>query len=149
MQDFPKIEEGFNAVVPDDLKSRVTFQAHDFFTPQPVKDADVYIFRHIFHDWSDKDSVKILHNLVPALKNGARVIVIELVQPPSGSMSMGQERIVTSMDIQMMGVLNSKERAQEDWVQLFERADSRFKVKGFVKPPGAAISIIEVMFITT
>ena len=47
----------------------------DFFTLQPIKDADVYFFRAIFHDWPDKYCIQILQNLIPALKTGARVII--------------------------------------------------------------------------
>ncbi|KAL3446918.1 hypothetical protein BJX65DRAFT_278281 [Aspergillus insuetus] len=45
-------------------------QAHDFFTPQPVQNARAYSLHSILHDWSDEDGVKILQNLVPALKRG-------------------------------------------------------------------------------
>ena len=117
VQDLPQLEGGFNAVVPDDLKPRVTFQVHDFFTPQPVKDADVYFFRLILHDWPDKYAIKILQNTVPAMKNGARVIVVDIVQPPPGGAPAWKERLGTTLDMQMMVALNSKERTQEEWVE--------------------------------
>ncbi|KAF1938263.1 S-adenosyl-L-methionine-dependent methyltransferase [Clathrospora elynae] len=31
--------------------TNIEFQAHDLFTPQPVKGADVYFLRWILHDW--------------------------------------------------------------------------------------------------
>jgi len=58
--------------LPVELHDRVTFMTHDFFTPQPVKGADVYYFRAIFHDWPDKYCIRILQNLIPGLKKGAR-----------------------------------------------------------------------------
>jgi 6-hydroxytryprostatin B O-methyltransferase len=146
VQDFPALEAEFNAAVPHDLKSRVTFHGYDFFTPQPIKGADVYFFRHVLHDWSDTYAIKILQNTVLAMKNGSRVIAMELVQPPPGSVPRFVERIGTSMDLQMMGALNSKERTREDWIELFKRADPRLSVKDFVTPPGAATSVIEVVF---
>ncbi|KAL2007609.1 hypothetical protein VTN00DRAFT_9047 [Thermoascus crustaceus] len=51
-----------------DLQQRVTFTEHDFFQPRPVQ-ADVYFFRHVLHDWSDADCVRILQALLPALKD--------------------------------------------------------------------------------
>ena len=63
--------------LPEELKDRVSFMTHDFFTPQPVKDADVYFFRAIFHVWPDKYCIRILQSLVPALKKGAKVIVLD------------------------------------------------------------------------
>ncbi len=72
-----------------DLQDRVTFAVHDFFTPQSTI-ADIYIFRHILHDWSDADSVSILKALVPALKDGARVMISEGIvpEPPAASTSI-------------------------------------------------------------
>ena len=49
-QDYGTLKEQFDKTVPDTLKSRVKFQVHDFFTPQTVK-ADVYLLKHILHDW--------------------------------------------------------------------------------------------------
>ena len=65
--------------------------SHDFFTIQPVKDADVYLFRWIFHNWSDGYCIKILRNLVPALKNGAMIVINDNVLPEPGTMGLWQE----------------------------------------------------------
>lgn len=43
---------------------------HDFFTPEPVRHARAYHLHSILHDWDDKDSLRILENLKPALKPG-------------------------------------------------------------------------------
>lgn len=51
---------------------------HDFFTPQPVA-ADAYFFRMIFHDWSNKNCVRILRALVPVLRKGAKVLINDTV----------------------------------------------------------------------
>lgn len=92
IQDRPEVVAG--AKTPPELAGRVKFMVHDFFTEQPVKGADVYFFRWIFHDWSDKYCIKILQCLIPALKHGARVIVNENVIPPPGAVSQYQEWIV-------------------------------------------------------
>jgi hypothetical protein len=60
--------------------------AHDFFTEQPVKDADIYLLRFILHNWSDSYCIDILRRLVPALKDGARVLVNDIVLPDLGGM---------------------------------------------------------------
>lgn len=62
------------------LASRITFEEQDFFKRQPTT-ADIYIFRHILHDWSDADCLRILRALVPALKDGAKVLISEAVVP--------------------------------------------------------------------
>jgi len=52
----------------------------DFFTEQPSV-ADVYYFRWIFHNWSDKYCIQILRNLIPSLRPGARIVIHERVLP--------------------------------------------------------------------
>jgi hypothetical protein len=79
VQDLPgTVESGASQLEPE-LRSRVTFMPHDFFQPQPVKDADIYFFRFIFHNWADKYAVKLLHALVPALKPGAKIVIYEFL----------------------------------------------------------------------
>lgn len=68
-------QDGAN-VLPQELKGRVEFMGHDFFSPQPVT-ADVYFLRWILHNWSDKYCQDILRSLTPALKPGARVLLYE------------------------------------------------------------------------
>lgn len=72
------IRDGKEAL-PQDMEPRIKFMQHDFFTEQPVKMADVYFLRWILHDWSDKYATMILRSLVPALKDGARIILYENV----------------------------------------------------------------------
>ena len=73
------------------VASRLEFKEHDFFTAQTETDADVFFFRWIFHDWSDRYAVKILRNLVPGLKRGARIVANETVLPEFGTLSPHQE----------------------------------------------------------
>ena len=71
--------------------------AHDFNTPQPVKGADIYFFRWIFHDWSDKYVIKVLRALIPALKKGARIVANDKLLPEPGGLSPYQEQALRSV----------------------------------------------------
>ncbi|MCJ1379615.1 hypothetical protein MMC17_002717 [Xylographa soralifera] len=144
VQDLPKTVADGEKALPKDVADRVKFMAHDFFTEQPVKNADVYYFRWIFHNWSDKYCIKILRKLVPALKHGARIIVNELCIPEPGMLSKFQEKPLRSFDIVMMECYNAKERDVEEWAQLFLAADSRFMFRGVKVPMGSKLAIIEV-----
>ncbi|KAI2609227.1 hypothetical protein GGR54DRAFT_618215 [Hypoxylon sp. NC1633] len=62
----------------------VEVMVYDFFEEQPVKDADVYVYRWILYNWPDKYCVKILRALVPALKPVSRILVVEQVMPTPG-----------------------------------------------------------------
>jgi len=75
------------------LKDRVTFQAHGFWTPQPVKDADVYFIRFCLHGYSDDGAIKILRNIIPAMKHGARLVVMDTVLPEPNTVGQSEERL--------------------------------------------------------
>ena len=92
VQDRPDVVQVASKQLPEPLKPRVSFMAHDFFTEQPVKDADVYFFKWILHDWSDQYAIRILRSLIPALKKGAKVVLHEYVVPQPGEVSLLKER---------------------------------------------------------
>ena len=48
VQDLEETAAAGLAQLPEDLKARVSFMTHDFFSPQPVKNADVYYLRAVF-----------------------------------------------------------------------------------------------------
>lgn len=58
---------------------------HDFFDPQPIVGADVYIMRHICHNWSTENSAKIIRGIVPVLKAGSKILLVEVVVIPSNT----------------------------------------------------------------
>ncbi|KAM7206072.1 S-adenosyl-L-methionine-dependent methyltransferase [Naviculisporaceae sp. PSN 640] len=125
-----------------ELADRVKFMTHDFLTEQPVHGADVYFFRWILHNWSDKYCVRILRNLIPALKPGARIVINDNVLPKPGVMSRWQEDRLRSMDLTMTELQNSHERELEDWAELFKVADPRFDFQGGKLPSGANLWLL-------
>jgi trans-aconitate methyltransferase len=94
VQDLPEVVAQASRSLPDDIGDKVTFMAHDFFTPQPVHSADVYFLRWILHDWPDKYAISILRNIIPALKRGAYVVLHEMSMPPPGLLSFYQEKMI-------------------------------------------------------
>lgn len=83
------------AALSADMQHRISFAQHNFFSTQPTT-ADAYLLRHILHDWSDEDCIKILQALVPALKNGSRVLISEVIipKPPARTMNTLDDKIV-------------------------------------------------------
>ncbi|PVI04246.1 putative O-methyltransferase [Periconia macrospinosa] len=140
VQDLPKTVAGSREV--EGLN--VEFMAHNFFEGQPVKGADVYLFRLIMHNWPDAYCVRILKSLVPALKKGARVLIMNGVAPPPGTVPNNLERKLRSLDLTMLIIGNAKDREVHEWKTLFEQADARFRFKGVRQPPGSRLAIIEV-----
>ncbi|KAI1433890.1 putative O-methyltransferase [Xylaria sp. CBS 124048] len=135
---IPRNEDGLN----------VTFMAHDFFDEQPVKDADVYLFRWVLHNWPDKYCIEILRKLAPALKDGARVLIMDFVMPTPLGIPNILDRELRWMDLIMMQFLNAKERELEEWKRLFAQADDRFQFQGVIKPQGSKLAILEIKWRT-
>lgn len=83
VQDLPKIASaGRDALQKttegdESVASRITLMGHNFLEPQPVTDADVYMFRFVVHDWPDKYVVRILRNIRPAMKDSSRIIIMD------------------------------------------------------------------------
>lgn len=116
--------------------------AYDFFAPQPVKGAELYLYRWILHDWPDKYCIKILQALRPALKHGAKVLINDVCIPQPGQVSVGADRALRLMDISMKAFNNARERDPEVWKDLFEKADARFKVVDITIPKESNMAII-------
>ncbi|PQE06932.1 6-hydroxytryprostatin B O-methyltransferase protein [Rutstroemia sp. NJR-2017a WRK4] len=146
VQDLPPVVAVGEKSTPSELLDRIKFMAYDFLTEQPVKNADVYFFRWIFHNWSDKYCIQILRNHIPAIKKGARIVINDNVLPEPGSLPRWREERLRSMDLTMLELQNSRERELEDWAKLFEKADPRFIFKGGKQPAGANLWILEAVW---
>lgn len=145
VQDLPDtIDNAKLALTSEDVyENRVNFMPHDFFTPQPVIDGDVYFLRMILHDWPDETAITILTHLRDALKKpGARIVVMDTILPQPGTVSLLQERQLRVRDLTMMQVFNAKEREYETWKELIEKVGLRIiKVQ---QPEGSNMGLLEI-----
>ncbi|KAJ5456732.1 O-methyltransferase [Penicillium desertorum] len=116
----------------------VTFQTHDFFQPNPVKNADVYWLRAILHDWSDEYCVQILVALKDSLSDTSRVLICDQVMNTThGSDEMDNapsplpanygyySRYHHQRDMSLMGTINGIERTPQQFRELVEKAGLR------------------------
>jgi hypothetical protein len=55
----------------------------DFFLLVP--EADLYILKHVLHDWDDERCVRVLANCVKAMRIDGRVVLVEAVISEDGS----------------------------------------------------------------
>lgn len=102
--------------------------------------------RFILHDHSDSMANSILRSLVPALKSGSRLVIMDGVMPEANVLPKSEERTMRIMDLEMMTTFNAKEREKADWEKLFSVADMRLKLKNVERPVGSAQSVMEVAF---
>lgn len=134
------------ALAPTEGVGSVQFMAHDFFAEQPVRGADVYLFRWILHDWSAKYCVKILKALRPALKKKTRVVLMDAILPEPGVLSPYQERAIRNFDIVMKATYNAKERTENDWREIIADADEegKFNVVEVLQPVGSQLGFLVI-----
>ncbi|KAJ7153303.1 O-methyltransferase [Mycena filopes] len=59
----------------------VEFQGHDFFNPQPVKNAQVFLLRYIVHNWPDAQAIDILAKLRNVALPDTQLVLIEKILP--------------------------------------------------------------------
>ncbi|KAF2647657.1 S-adenosyl-L-methionine-dependent methyltransferase [Lophiostoma macrostomum CBS 122681] len=144
VEDRPETTKSNVACEPaSDISDRITYQAYDFFTEQPVKTADVFIFRTILHDWPDSYAIQILRNQIPALKSQSRILINDIcIGLPSSNTFIDQARRAHDIFVKMG--LNAAERSVDDWTSLLRRADERFELVSVVTPSQSVHSIIEV-----
>jgi 6-hydroxytryprostatin B O-methyltransferase len=144
VQDLEYVVQQSKDNLPADLQSRVEFMPHDFFTAQPVKDADVYLLRQILHDWPDESAIVILKNLVTGLKAGAKILVMDQVVPAPGALPNVQEKAARTVDLVVMSHFNGKQRDFDDWKRIFKAVDERLAIRSVSLHPGSVLSIIEL-----
>ncbi|KAF0734327.1 hypothetical protein Ae201684P_018156 [Aphanomyces euteiches] len=83
----------------------------DFFDSVPP--GDLYLVKHVLHEWTDEHCVKILKNIRASMDTSGRVLVVEvLVQ--------GTESLV---DMNMLVMFNGRERTEAEFAELFRQAD--------------------------
>lgn len=109
-----------------------------------MKDADVYLLRMIIHDWPDADAVRILKELVEVMKEGSRIVIMDMVLPTPGTTSPTFEAALRQKDLMMRQVLNAREREIEDWHALVRKVDEGLRVVAIRHPEGSQHSIIEI-----
>lgn len=131
------------------MARRIEFVEHDFFTPQPVKDADVYLLRMILHDWPDEKAVAILKHIAEAMKEGSRIFIMDMVLPAPGSGSPTLEAALRQKDLTMRQVLHARERELEDWRTLVTEADARLRIVAVRQPEGSQyVSRVQSEFVS-
>ena len=99
--------------------ARVSREGGDFFKAVPGG-GDVYLLKHILHDWNDEECVTILRNVRSAMVPGGRVVVEEMLVGGEGPPSPAP-----LMDLNMLVMLTGRERTAEEFGALFAKAGLR------------------------
>nr|WP_308117755.1 methyltransferase [Streptomyces anatolicus] len=98
------------------VRGRWSAESGDFFTKVP-KGGDLYILKHVLHDWPDEACMRILRNCRTAMAPDARLVIVESVLPPGNDPHPGK-----TMDVAMAAIVDGQERTEAEFAALLSRA---------------------------
>lgn len=146
VQDLVHVVQKRSSSLPSELHGRIEFQAHDFMEPQQFRDRpEAYLISRCLHNWSDYYALKILRAIVPGLKTGSRVLIWDAIVDSDPIKNLS-EKFNLQQDFIMATVFNGKDRTAEEFRQLLDLADPRFKVNKIYKSKNCNLGMIEVGF---
>ncbi|ODT62762.1 hypothetical protein ABS71_15275 [bacterium SCN 62-11] len=98
------------------VSERVEKVAGSFFESIPAG-ADLYLLKHILHDWTDEQCAQILGHVSTAMKPGSTLLIAEmlLAEPPQISPA-------AMMDLNMMVMTGGRERTAAQYEKLLQGA---------------------------
>ena len=118
--DLPQVTGGSKAAIEKlGIASRVEIVSGDFFKEVP-RGGDIYLLKHILHDWDDDRCAAILANVRAAMKPSSKILVVEFALPKDAAPSPAH-----FMDLNMLVMLDGRERTPDQYGKLFARAGLR------------------------
>lgn len=127
------IERAKGRIEGEGLAERCELVGGDFFQAAPAG-GDLYVLKHIIHDFGDEDALTILRNCRRAMSGDARLLIIEMVIPPGNEPSFGK-----LVDLEML-LIGGIERAEAEYRTLL--AEASFKLTS-ITPTTSPVSIVE------
>lgn len=100
------------------LGGRCELVSGDFF--QSVPQGNGYIMKHIIHDWNDDKALMILKNIHRAAIGRARIVAVDAVLAPGN-----EPHVAKWLDMEMLMLPGGRERMQDEFGKLFEKAGFR------------------------
>ncbi len=132
--DLPSVAESARQTMEKlGVSSRCVISPGSFLETVPA-DADIYLLRHVIHDWQDEDAVTILKNCRKAMKAGSRILIAETVIPAGNGFCFAKW-----LDLMML-LVNGRERTEPEFRNLFSQAGLKLQR---ILPTSHEISILE------
>jgi hypothetical protein len=100
---------------------------------------DLYLLKHVIHDWDDERAALILGNCRQAMSDGAKVVIIEGLYPERIDQSM-VSRGAAANDVNMLVSTGGRQRSETEFRSLLESAGLALER---VIPTPAMVSLIE------
>src|SRR5262249_32617387 len=96
------------------LANRCQIVGGNFFETVPTG-ADVYLMRHIIHDWDNERCTRILKNIRREMSKDGKLLLVESVILPDNDPSVGK-----LLDLVMLAISGGEERTEEEYRKLYE-----------------------------
>ena len=118
--DAPQVAAGAGgAIRAAGLADRCRAEGGDFFAAVPPG-GDLYVLKHIIHDWNDAKAAAILKAVRAAVPPAGRLLLVELVVPPGFAPHPAHV-----LDLEMMVLCDGKERTEAEYRDLLAGAGFR------------------------
>ncbi|OTA61194.1 S-adenosyl-L-methionine-dependent methyltransferase [Hypoxylon sp. EC38] len=119
----------------------ITKDPYDFFTPQPIMGARVYLLHKVLQNWQDEQAIVILKNIADAMEKGySKLLVHEsMIEDIKPSLR------TTTSDLTMLACVTAAERTMKEWQDLI--ATAGLKVVRIWKLTTAIDGVIEAELI--
>ncbi|KAM7277099.1 hypothetical protein ACFE04_018965 [Oxalis oulophora] len=105
-------------------KNNLKYIGGDMFLAVPS--ANAVLLKWILHNWNDEECVQILKNCKESITNfkshGGKVIIIDIVMGNKKDKHERPFEVQLLMNLEMMVLLNGKERNEKEWAKLFTNA---------------------------
>jgi hypothetical protein len=93
-----------------DLSDRCRFVGGSFLEEVPPG-GDLYLIKHVLHDWPDADVTTILRNICAAMPDEATLVIVEGVLDEAN----GVDRVVKTRDLEQMIWTGGKARSKQEF----------------------------------
>ncbi len=113
--DLPHVVEAARGGLPHGVEG----VGGDFFEAVPAG-GDLYLLKHVLHNWSDDDARKILERCRDARAPGGRVVVIDAVLAPDNRPDLAR-----MLDLEMRVLCGGRERRKPELRRLVQAAGLR------------------------
>jgi O-methyltransferase/methyltransferase family protein len=118
------------------IADRASAEPGSFFESVPAG-ADAYLLSHVIHDWDEEKCVAILRNCRAAMRDSARLLMVEYVLPSGNEPHIGK-----ILDLVMLTVPGGMERSDKQYRELLAKAGLHVTR---IVPTASEVSVIEAV----
>ncbi|PHH68802.1 hypothetical protein CDD82_266 [Ophiocordyceps australis] len=136
VQDREENREGFEEYLENEFPDvaavdGASFEEQDYFEANKTRNADIYLLRHIVHNWPDEEASKLLRNVAAAMTRRSKLLLCECVvhaahrgashasyTAPEPLLANWGQTYTSRVDLMMQAMLDARQRSQDEFEAL-------------------------------